>query len=226
MNERALASPRPTILLTGFGPFPGVGSNASAELIPELTEAARKRFPEHEVLGEILPVEWSRAPQVLKRLLTGATAVLALHFGVSHEAKGFQIELVGRNVRGARHDATGELPSGAMVITSGPAMLASTLPAERVIARLARHGFPCCTSNNAGNYLCNALMYHSLTAARALPTPFLSGFIHVPENLSGRICPAGAEGDEAGDECTLTWAAAIAGSIEIITACLEGAVLL
>jgi hypothetical protein len=36
-----------------------------------------------------------------------AKAVLALHFGVSHEATGFQLELIGRNVRGPQQDAVG-----------------------------------------------------------------------------------------------------------------------
>jgi pyroglutamyl-peptidase len=213
-----LASRRPTILLTGFGPFPGVDSNATGELIPKLAEAARARFPEHEVIGEVLPVEWSRGPQALEGLLSGACAVLALHFGVSPEAKGFQIELVARNLRGARPDASGELPSCETVIATGPAMLASTVPAERIVARLTRGGFPCCTSNDAGSYLCNALMYHSLTAARTLPTPFLSGFIHVPANLQATSCVE----TERGTECALTWTAAVAGSLEIIAACLEG----
>jgi pyroglutamyl-peptidase len=220
--ERALATSRGTIVLTGFGPFPGVDSNATSDLISELTEAARTRFPEHEVIGEVLPVEWQRAPKVLKRLLAGARAVLALHFGVSPEARGFQIELVGRNQRGARPDASGELPNCEAVIATGPAMLASTLPAERILTRLTRAGFPCCTSNNAGNYLCNALMYHSLTAARAQPTPFLSGFVHVPASLQRTSCPQGV----VGEKCALTWTAAVAGSIEIIAACLESATLL
>ena len=219
MIERALASRRPTILLTGFGPFPGVDSNATAELIPELTEAARARFPAHEVIGEVLPVEWSRGPQALERLLAGGEAVLALHFGVSHGARGFQIELVGRNLRGARPDASGQLPSCEAVIATGPAVLAATLPTERIVARLTRGGFPCCTSNDAGDYLCNALMYHSLTAARTLPTPFISGFIHVPANLQATSCVE----TEWGTECVLTWGAAVAGGLEIIAACLETA---
>ena len=218
-----MASPRPAILLTGFGAFPGVDSNATAELIPQLAEAARARFPEHEVIDEVLPVEWNRAPQALKRLLGRAGAVLALHFGVSPEVTGFQIELVGRNVRGPRQDAMGELPACEAVVAAGPAILASTLPAERIVARLTRGGYPCCTSNNAGNYLCNALMYHSITAARSLPAPFLSGLIHVPAGLAGKGCPEGASPDA---KCALTWSAAVAGSVEIIAACLEGAALL
>ena len=210
-------SSRPTILLTGFGPFPGVGNNATAHLIPRLTEAARGKFVNHDVVGEILPVEWARAPQALTRLLEGTKAVLALHFGVSHEATGFQLELIGRNVRSAQQDAAGELPPSETVIDSGPALLVATLPAERIVARLARHGFPCRTSNNAGTYLCNALLYHSLAAARSLPNPFLSGFVHIPASLSGH----GHQGREAHPDCPLNWAAAVAGGMEIIAASLE-----
>jgi len=212
---------RPTILLTGFGAFPGVGNNATAQLIPKLTEAARARFTDHYVIGEILPVEWARAPQALTRLLEGAKAVLALHFGVSHEATGFQLELIGRNFCSSQHDAAGKLPPSETVIASGPALLAATLPAERIVARLVRRGFPCRTSSNAGTYLCNALLYHSLTAARALPKPFLSGFIHIPASLTGH----GHQGREAHPDCPLDWAIAIAGSMEIIAACLENGAL-
>jgi pyrrolidone-carboxylate peptidase len=62
-------------------------------------------------------------------------------------------------------------------------------------------------------------MYHSLTAARTLPTPFISGFIHVPANLQATSCVE----TERGAECVLTWSAAVAGGLEIIAACLETA---
>jgi pyroglutamyl-peptidase len=218
-SEHGVAASRPSILLTGFGAFPGVERNATAELIPELAEAARAQFPDHEVIGEVMPVHWSRAPMVLQELLSRAPARLALHFGVSHQVSGFQIELVSRNVCESRRDALGELPDCEHVIPSGPAILAATLPAERIIKRLSRAGFPCCTSNNAGSYLCNALLYHSLATARTRQTPFLAGFIHVPASLSGKACPAG----EAESECGLSWSAAVAGSLEIIAACLDSA---
>ncbi|MEO8420684.1 MAG: pyroglutamyl-peptidase I [Hyphomicrobium sp.] len=221
-----MTTSRGSIVLTGFGPFPGVDSNATSDLILELTEAARTRFAGHEVIGEVLPVDWRQAPKALKRLLAGAGAVLALHFGVSDGAKGFQIELVGRNLRGARPDASGELPNGDTVIATGPAMLASTLPAERILTRLTRGGYPCCTSNDAGNYLCNALMYHSLAAARVQQTPFMSGFVHVPASLQRWNCPPGEAAAGHVGNCALTWTAAVAGSIEIIAACLERATLL
>jgi pyroglutamyl-peptidase len=206
---------RPIILLTGFGPFPSIDSNATAELVPELARHARARFPAHQIRSAILPVEWERAPQMLQELLSAEPAALALHFGVARAASGFQIELVGRNVCEGRHDAKGELPACEHVIAAGPAILASTLPVERIIARLTRAGVPCCTSNNAGGYLCNALLYHSLSLANAHPAPFLTGFVHLPSGLAR--CPTAC----AADGCRLTWETALDGSLEIIAACLE-----
>lgn len=208
-----MAAPRPTILLTGFGPFPGIDDNATTALIPELAATARDQFPRHEVIGEILPVEWQRAPQLLQQLLAQTNPAIALHFGVTKHASGFQIELVGRNVCGPRIDAVGEFPTAAHVVDAGPETIASSFPAQRIIARLERAGLPCATSESAGTYLCNALLYHSLTRAQALPTPCIAGFVHLPAGLSAM---ASAEA-----ECRLSWDDALAGGIEIIAACLE-----
>ena len=216
--ERALASRRRSILLTGFGPFPGVDSNATGALIPELTEAARARFPEYEVIGEVLPVEWSRGPQALEGLwpATGrAGAALRCLAG----GRGFQIELVGRNLRGARPDASGELTQWRSLSSlTGPAMLASTLPAERILARPDARRISVLHLGRRRRLSVQRAMYHSLTAARALPSPFLPGL-----STCRQACrPRPVYETETGSQCTLTWSAAVAGSIEIIAACLEG----
>jgi pyroglutamyl-peptidase len=208
---------RPTILLTGFGPFPGVPENATALLVPRLAKAARALFATHDVVAEILPTEWARAPVRLMALLAGADVVLALHFGASQSAEGFQLELIGRNVQTSQPDAAGEHPASERVIDAGPDLLAATLPVERIAARLLGLGYPCFTSSNAGTYLCNALLYHSLAAARALPIPRLAGFVHVPTGLARQ----GRLGQEVDPGCSLDWKTAVAGSLEIIAACLE-----
>jgi len=208
---------RPTILLTGFGPFPGVPVNATATLVPLLAKAALTLLAGYDVVAEILPTQWEEGPARLASILEQSNVVLALHFGASQDADGFQLELVGRNQRTSLQDAVGRLPDSEHVIESGPELLAATLPAERIAARLIGLGFRCRTSSNAGTYLCNALLYHSLYAARVRKAPYVVGFVHVPARLIGH----GADGQEPHPDCPLDWKTAIAGGLEIIDACLE-----
>jgi len=204
---------RPTILLTGFGAFPGVGKNATAALVPALAAEARARFSEFDVIAEVLPVEWTRTPQLLQQLLADTSPQLALHFGVTRHASGFQIERVGRNICEPRHDATGAIPDVACLIADGPETLSSTFPVERIIARLESAGLPCVMSDSAGTYLCNATLYHSLTIAQMRETQTAAGFIHLPVDLAPGMLATGAS--------RISWDDALLGGIEIIAACLD-----
>lgn len=189
-------------------------------LVPRLANAARTLFPSHDVVSEILPTEWVGAPQRMRSLLDEIEATLVLHFGVSQDAAGFELELIGRNLRTSLEDAAGALPDSECVIAAGPELLAATLPAERIMARLAGLGLPCRTSDNAGSYLCNAVLYHSLAAAHEAAEPFPTGFVHVPASLAlqEEDAPATPAGPFARP---LDWRAATAGGLEIIAACLE-----
>jgi pyroglutamyl-peptidase len=208
---------RPTIVLTGFGPFPGVPVNASATLVSRLAEATRTLFPTHDTVHDILPTQWEEAPARLKKLIDLRTVALVLHFGVAQEAQGFRLELVSRNLQTSLQDTVGDLPKSARVVEEGPELLATTLPAERIAARLMGLGLPCTTSDNAGTYLCNALLYHSLSAAHGAPDPHLAGFVHVPASLVGQ----GPDAQEPHPECPLDWRMAVSGGLEIIAACLD-----
>jgi pyroglutamyl-peptidase len=217
-EDRAAPKPaRPVILLTGFGPFPGVPDNATAALVPRLAKAARDLFPDYDIIAEILPTEWVAAPQKVGDLLARPGTVLALHFGVSRQAEGFQIELVGRNRCKAVADAAGHMPAGDCLLDDGPAELACTLPVERIVQRLTQLGVPVRTSTDAGGFLCNALLYHSLGAADTLEKPHLVGFVHLPADLTGH----GADGKRPHPSCRLDMRGAISGGLEVIAACLE-----
>jgi pyroglutamyl-peptidase len=208
---------RPIIVLTGFGPFPGIPYNATQTLIPRLANDTRALFPAYDVVAEILPTEWGVAPARLKVLFDAGNVALVLHFGVAQDTKGFRLELVGRNLQTSLEDAAGNLPESSRVIEGGPDLLASTLPAERIAARLMGLGLPCATSDNAGTFLCNALLYHSLAVSRAAPSPRLAGFVHIPASLVGH----GRDNREPHPDCPLDWKTAVLGGLEIIAACLE-----
>ena len=59
------AQARTTVLITGFGPFPGVPVNATMRLLPELALAAPRLFPDVRFAVEVLPTEWAAGPRRL-----------------------------------------------------------------------------------------------------------------------------------------------------------------
>lgn len=196
------------ILLTGFGPFPGVPENASALVVEELTRVAKK-IAGAEVSSVILPVDWIAAPRQIVALIASERPALVLHFGVSRRAQGLVVETVARNRRGSVLDAFGKLPASEKIEEQGADMLASTLPAISIVERLRVKGLPAEISQDAGDYLCNAVLYASLQVCRERDARV--GFIHLPVDLSG-------------SNNGLSVPAAVKGGLEIIRACLEAAV--
>lgn len=204
-----MAKAEHTILLTGFGPFPGVPDNATARLVPALAKRARDAFENIAVHTAILDTAWNSAPQRAAALIAQHRPTLALHFGVAHEAHGFRIERVAANICRIATDATGCLPTSAKLDHHGPAMRPAALDTKAIALHLEACGFPVSLSDDAGAYLCNAVLYHSLAAAEALSdkqgTACLSGFVHIPADLS---------------RPPLTFPEAVEGSLEIIRSCL------
>ena len=212
---------RTTVLITGFGPFPGVPVNATMQLVPELARAAARQFAGVRIATEVLATEWAAAPQQLDALLAEIEPDLVLHFGVSSRARGFEVEARARNVCTAAPDAAGALPPGAAIRDGGAEFAAASLPVQHIVTRLRRRGIPAFVSRDAGGYLCNATLYHSLGCARDAPGRRV-GFIHIPATLGQ---PGGANRGRVGGRA-LTWEQAHAGGLEILAACLPGRSLL
>jgi pyroglutamyl-peptidase len=204
---------RPIVLLTGFGPFPSVAANATSLLVPRLAEAARRALPGVRIAMQILPTEWVASLDQLSRINRELRPAVALHFGVSGRAQGFEIETRGRNVCSQSEDAAGCMPPGPCVSPGGPEFLPATLPAAHIVERLRRRGLPAQLSRDAGGYLCNALLYRSLELARRHGVPWRCGFVHLPSALVSERRP---DLEPLGRAMRLGWADVIDGGIEII----------
>jgi pyroglutamyl-peptidase len=210
---------RPVILITGFGPFPGAPRNASSLLAEAVAEAARGGLPGFAVHAETLPTEWYAGPSRLAALLDDMQPALALHFGVSRRATGFVVETRARNTTQCLADACGEAPALPRLSEAGPDELGVTLPTSQIVERLRRMRLPVQLSRDAGGYLCNALLYHSLDHARRRAEKGLGprrGFIHIPDRLAGdgkrgTMRPAAAS--------RLEWQGAVRGGLAILETC-------
>lgn len=209
------------VLLTGFGPFPGAPENVSADLVRAVVPRLRRALPHIVFAAQILPTEWDGAARRLERLYQRRGPILVLHFGISSKATSLVIETQGLNECRALPDAKGQLPLSNGVIPAGPARLKATLPAETIARGLRAGGIPSVTSRDAGGYLCNAVLYHSLHWARSANRKTRVGFIHLPANLARTPDrPRGVPHHPAGH---LTWEKAIAGAVKIVHLSLEPA---
>ncbi|MBL8882625.1 MAG: pyroglutamyl-peptidase I [Hyphomicrobium sp.] len=202
----AIHGPTGTVLLTGFGPFPGVAANATARLVPLLAQTAASAFPSHVFHHDVLDTTWGAAPGRAMALIARHRPSLALHFGVAASARGFRIERQAHNICRLSPDATGCLPSDARLSQDGPDLHPVSIDTAKIEARLKARGFPVSLSDDAGGYLCNAVLYHSLTATKAVAAACRSGFIHIPADLEGP---------------PLSFPDALEGALEIVRACLE-----
>lgn len=169
---------RPRVLITGFGPFPGVADNPSSWLVETLA-AERQPAPEFKLDAHILPTEWDNAA-LIQRLYEAVQPHVMIHFGVSEDTTGFRVERSAHNRMARQADARGATPTGRRIRASGPSRFDTPFPAAKLAAHLRRSGIAASTSRSAGAYLCNFLYYHSLDWAFRQETipPVL--FVHIP----------------------------------------------
>lgn len=165
-----------TVLVTGFGPFPGVADNPSAVLVRGLR--AGDVFNLH---ARVLPVTFADAGAVLQRALAETRPAIVICFGVAANRDRICWERAAWNmVDPHKPDAAGHYHRGTVVRADGPEGYGSTLPLPDIAAALVRGGFPATPSNNAGDYLCNYIFYQLMHHAAQQDNPPIGGFIHIP----------------------------------------------
>jgi len=167
---------RPRVLLTGFGPFPGVPENPSGWLAETL--AATTRGHGFEPHGAVLPTEWAAVAALAPRLQAELQPLVTIHFGVSARATGLRLERTAHNRAAPRVDVCGVKPASRAILDDGAARLETRLPVTTLAARLRAQGHAARASQSCGRYLCNFLYYHSLARTQRHGGDAL--FVHVP----------------------------------------------
>jgi pyroglutamyl-peptidase len=163
-----------TILLTGFGPFPGAPHNPTGELIKRL---ARFRRPGLNLVPHVFPTEYAAIDRDLPRLMAKHRPDALLMFGLHGRARTLRVETVARNALGRHRDASGQYALRRAIVPNTPHRRMAT-PAARLVRAARRAGVPAVLSRDAGSYLCNYLCWHATAAA---PSDVrLAAFVHVP----------------------------------------------
>ena len=168
----------PTILLTGFGPFPGAPFNPTGPLVREL---ARRNSPGLRRAAHVFTTSYQTVDRELPALVAREQPDARIMFGLAGRSHHVRIETRARNaLTGRVADAHGHLPSGHMIAPGEPATLRLAVSAPRLVAAVRATGLSAALSRNAGDYVCNYLCWRASEATGQDGGPRLVAFVHVP----------------------------------------------
>ncbi|KAL2511780.1 Peptidase C15 [Abeliophyllum distichum] len=188
-------APPVTIHVTGFKKFNGVAENPTETIVNNLQDYMMKRgLPKGLILGSFTILETAGQGALVPLYQTLQSAVnqdvnvsnprrvIWLHFGVNSGATRFAIEH--RAVNEATFccpDEIGWKPQKVPIVPADGAISRvreTCLPVEDITDALAKMGYEVRTSNDAGQFVCNYVYYHSLRFAEQ--NGIKSLFVHVP----------------------------------------------
>ena len=169
-----------TVLITGFGPFPGAPVNPTEALVMELVRRQEPSAPQVRRVAHVFHVSYETVDRELPRLIERETPDALVMFGLAARSRQMRIETLARNALSSSiPDAAGRFPGVATIAAEAPTTLAMPAPVDRLLAAARSTGIPVRRSRDAGGYLCNYLCWRAAEAAHAGRLQ-LATFVHVP----------------------------------------------
>ena len=186
-----------TLLLTYFGPFPGVPVNPTVALAEGAVRALNTARPDLRVVARELPVSYDGSSAALRAALQDVQPDALISLGVAVGRDVVSLEQVAINLDSAGiEDNDGDRRCDEPIAPGGQEAYFSSLPVRASFERLRAAGEPVEISYTAGTYVCNHVFYEGQRISRDLGLSIPAGFVHVPA-----ICADGEE-DADGEETT------------------------
>ena len=186
-----------TLLLTYFGPFPGVPVNPTVALAEGAVRALNTARPDLRVVARELPVSYDGSSTALRTALQEVQPDALISLGVAVGRDVVSLEQVAINLDSAGiEDNDGDRRCDEPIVPDGREAYFSSLPVRASFERLRAAGEPVEISYTAGTYVCNHVFYEGQRISRELGLSIPAGFVHVPA-----ICADGEE-DADGEEAT------------------------
>lgn len=186
-----------TLLLTYFGPFPGVPVNPTVALAEGAVRALNTARPDLRVVARELPVSYDGSSAALRAALQEVQPDALISLGVAVGRDVVSLEQVAINLDSAGiEDNDGDRRCDEPIAPDGREAYFSSLPVRASYERLRAAGEPVEISYTAGTYVCNHVFYEGQRLSRELGLSIPAGFVHVPA-----ICADGEE-DADGEEAT------------------------
>jgi pyroglutamyl-peptidase len=167
-----------TILLAGFGAFPGAPVNPTTALVARVARAARRRGL--RCIPHVFATRYAAVDRELPALIAAHRPDAIVMFGLAGRRRRVSIETCARNRISAFPDAGGAVPQRRAIAPGAPAIACGRAPFTRLLAAARATRVATGMSRDAGAYLCNYVYWRALEAAAAPEGPRIAVFIHVP----------------------------------------------
>jgi pyroglutamyl-peptidase len=167
-----------TVLITGFGRFPGAPFNPSALLALALAKRRRPALAGVTRVAYVFATAYAAVDRDLPELVARHNPDIVLMFGLAARTPFVRIETRARNAVSVLFpDVTGHRPAGRAIAPGGPGSLRGRAPFTRLLAAARSARVPARLSRDAGRYLCNYVHWRALEASRS---GTLAQFVHIP----------------------------------------------
>lgn len=177
-----------TILLTGFGPFPGAPFNPTGPLVRRLAGRPCSGLRDMRRVAHVFATSYQAVDQELPALIARERPAALIMFGLAPRSRHIRIETRARNALSGRvADASGHIPAARMIVPGTGATLRLAVPAQALVAAVRAIGLSATLSRDAGEYLCNYLCWRAGCAAERNGGPRLIAFVHVPKVHQARV---------------------------------------
>jgi pyroglutamyl-peptidase len=171
-----------TVLVTGFGPFPGMPANPTAALVQRLGKRRQLRRPGVRVITHVFATRYDTIDLELPRLLNEHRPDALVMFGVAGRTRHVRIET---SARSAQSVLLADAGGGVVAVSAGNAqqqVMRGRAPFVQLVSSFRSRGIDARLSYDAGRYLCNYVYRQALTSS---PSPAIVVFIHVPRLRGG-----------------------------------------
>ncbi|MDO9414271.1 MAG: pyroglutamyl-peptidase I [Pseudolabrys sp.] len=166
----------PTILITGFGPFPGAPYNPTIKLAETLARIERPALAGVKIIGHVFETSYAAVDRDLPALIEAHKPDALLMFGLAARTNYIRIETWAQNALTILPDATGAVRHDSAIAAGASRARAMPAPQRQLLAAARAAGVPAKLSRDAGLYLCNYLCWRASEAGG----PELAAFVHVP----------------------------------------------
>lgn len=186
-----------TLLLTFFGPFPGVPVNPTVALAAGVQRLLAQMRPDLRVVTRELPVSYGGSSAALRAALQEVRPDALISLGVAVGCDAVSLEQVAINLDCAGiEDNDGDRRCDEPIAQGGREAYFSSLPVRASFERLRAAGEPVEISYTAGTYVCNHVFYEGQRISRELGLSIPAGFVHVPATC--------ADGEDATEDTGMT----------------------